>query len=192
VDAIDLGRRVVVYGPSGSGKTTVGRLLATKLGLPFVELDAVVHAHPGWKDLTRDEFRHEVTALLATYADGWVFDGNYHAHVSDMLLPHTDAVVLLRLPFPVVYARLVARTLRRGYANAELWNGNRESLRQAFLTRDSMLLWGITAWRAHRRRTAHALATIPHGRVYELRSTRAVRELVAAVADRDGAARLAR
>ena len=47
--AIDLGRRVVVYGPSGSGKTTVGRLLATRLQVPFVELASCavyrVYAH---------------------------------------------------------------------------------------------------------------------------------------------------
>jgi adenylate kinase family enzyme len=177
---IDLGRRVVVYGPSGSGKTTVGRVLATRLQVPFVELDAVFHARPGWQDLSRDEFRGEVTALLAACPDGWVFDGNYD-HVRDLLLPRADSVVWLRLPFPVVYARLVARTLRRGYANAELWGGNRESLRQAFLSRDSMLLWGLTAWRPHHRAAARALATLPHGPVYELRSRRAVRTFLADV-----------
>jgi len=179
---IDLGRRVVVYGPSGSGKTTVGRALATRLQVPFVELDAVFHARPGWQDLSSEEFRHEVAALLATHADGWVFDGNY-GDVRDLVLPRADSVVWLRLPFPVVYARLVSRTLRRAIVNAELWNGNRESLRQAFLSRDSMLLWGITAWRPHHRAAAVALATLPHGPVYELRSPRAVRSFLASVVD---------
>jgi adenylate kinase family enzyme len=180
VRAIDLGRRVVVYGPSGSGKTTVGRFLAARLNVPFVELDAVFHARPGWQDLSREEFRREVAALLAAHADGWVFDGNYD-HVRDLLLPRADSVVWLRLPFPVVYARLVSRTLRRGYANAELWNGNRETLRQAFFSRDSMLLWGLTAWRSHHRAAARALATLPHGPVYEVRSPRAVRTFLAGV-----------
>jgi adenylate kinase family enzyme len=182
VRTIDLGRRVVVYGPSASGKTTVGRVLATRLHVPFVELDGVFHARPDWQDLSREEFRREVTALLTTHADGWVFDGNYD-FVRDLVLPLADSVVWLRLPFPVVYARLVLRTLRRAIGNAELWNGNRESLRQTFLSRDSMLLWGVTAWRAHHRAAARALATLPHGPLYELRSPRAVRKFLASVVD---------
>jgi adenylate kinase family enzyme len=180
VQPIHLGRRVVVYGPSGSGKTTVGRLLAERLHVPFVELDAVFHAHPNWQDLSRDEFRHEVQTLLAKHTDGWVFDGNYDP-VRDLLLTRADSVVWLRLPFPIVYSRLVWRTLSRAVVNAELWNGNRETLRQAFLSRDSMLLWGITAWRAHHQAAANALATLPHGPVYELRSPRAVRMFLQAV-----------
>jgi adenylate kinase family enzyme len=182
VHTIDLGRHVVVYGPSGSGKTTVGRLLAARLQVPFTELDAVFHARPGWHDLSREELRGEVAALLAAHPDGWVLDGNYD-HVRDLVLPRTDSVVWLRLPFPVVYARLVSRTLRRAIVSAELWNGNRETLRQTFLSRDSMLLWGVTAWRAHHRAAERALATLPHGPVYELRSPRAVRRFLDALAD---------
>ena len=64
---IDLGRRVVVYGPSGSGKTTVGQILATRLRVPFVELDAVFHARPGWQDLSREEFRRERRRFLGEH-----------------------------------------------------------------------------------------------------------------------------
>jgi adenylate kinase family enzyme len=191
VGALHLGRRIAIYGPSGSGKTTVGRELATLLGVPFVELDAVFHARPGWQDLSREEFRREVIALLAAHSDGWVFDGNYD-HVRDLVLPRTDSVVWLRLPFRVVYPRLVARTLRRGYANAELWGGNRETLRQALFSRDSMLLWGITAWRPHHRAAARAFATLPHGSVHELRSPRAVRRFLAGVQAASVAAPVAR
>ncbi len=188
---IDLGRRVVVYGPSGSGKTTVGRILATRLRLPFVELDAVFHSRPGWQDLSREELRREVTSLLATHPDAWVFDGNYD-FVRDLLLPRADSVVWLRLPFPVVYARLASRTLRRAIVNAELWNGNRETLRQTFLSRDSMLLWGVTAWRAHHRAAERALARLPHGPVYELRSPRAVRRFLEDVTDASSRAKCER
>jgi adenylate kinase family enzyme len=187
VASTDLGRRVVVLGPSGSGKTTVGRALAERLGVPHVELDALFHARPRWQDLSRDEFRHAVARLLAAHADGWVVDGNYHGHVGDLVLPRADAVVVLRLPFRVVYPRLVRRTLARGWRKAELWNGNRETLRQAFFSRDSMLLWGVTAWRAHHRATARALATLPHGPVHALRSARAVGAFLASVADARGA-----
>lgn len=37
----------MIVGPMGSGKTTVGRLLAIRLGLPFVDNDAVLEEHAG-------------------------------------------------------------------------------------------------------------------------------------------------
>ena len=33
---------IFLYGPPGSGKSTIGRILAFRLGLPFVDLDAVI------------------------------------------------------------------------------------------------------------------------------------------------------
>src|SRR5438093_8405952 len=40
-------RRVSVVGGSGSGKTTTGRAIADRLGVPFVETDALHWTHPG-------------------------------------------------------------------------------------------------------------------------------------------------
>ena len=175
-----IGPHVAVYGHSGSGKSTLGRRLSEALGVPYVELDAIFHAHPNWVDLERDEFRARVSELLEANPAGWVIDGNYSA-VRDLILPRADTVVWLRLPFRVVYPRLARRTVVRSFQGAELWNGNRESLRQTFLTRDSMLLWGITSWRRTIRHTRRDLQTIPHqAQVIELTSARAVQELLRA------------
>lgn len=62
-------RRISLVGVSGSGKSTDGRRLATSLGLPFVELDAIFH-QAGWRDLPTDEFRTRVRDAVAT--DAWV------------------------------------------------------------------------------------------------------------------------
>lgn len=172
-----LGRRIVVYGASGSGKTTVGRALGEALDLPFVELDAIFHAQPGWVDLPTGEFRARVTEVLAAHTDGWVIDGNYGV-VRDLILAQADTAIWLRLPFRTVYWQLCKRTLRRTKSGEELWNGNRETWRQLF-SRDSMLVWGITSWRQTARTTREALRTIPHGaRVIELRSPDAAAALV--------------
>lgn len=180
MEPLRIGPRVSIYGNSGSGKTTLGRELGEMLGVPYVELDAVFHANPNWADLSREEFRGRVGEFLEANPGGWVLDGNYSV-ARDITLPLADTVVWLHLPFRVVYPRLARRTVVRSFQHAELWNGNRETLRQTFLSRDSMLLWGVSSWRKSIANTGKDLATIPHrAKVYELCSTRAVREFVAA------------
>ena len=183
---IAVGPKIAIYGPSGSGKSTLARVLGKKLGLPVVELDAIFHAYPNWVDLDRAEFREAVTALLGEHPDGWVMDGNY-GMVRDLILTRADTAIWLRLPFRTVYRRLAWRTISRSVVNAELWNGNRESLKQTFLTSDSMLWWGIKSWRPTIRRTREDLRTIPHqARVIVLRNPRQVSRLVSLAARGDG------
>jgi adenylate kinase family enzyme len=117
-------RRVSVVGSPGSGKTTFGRRLASRLDVPFVELDAIFH-QPDWNDLPSDIFRTRVCEALA--GDRWVVDGNYSA-VQDLVWQAADTVVWLDLPRRVVMRRVAARTLRRAITRERLWNGNREPL----------------------------------------------------------------
>lgn len=71
---------IVLVGPMGAGKSVVGALLARRLGLPFMDLDALLEAEAGARiaDLFRDEgeaaFRARERALLARClaADGQV------------------------------------------------------------------------------------------------------------------------
>ncbi|MEP6870940.1 MAG: AAA family ATPase [Anaerolineaceae bacterium] len=176
--AILLGPKIAIYGASGSGKSTLARALGEKLAIPVVELDAIFHAHPNWVDLEREEFREKVTAKLLEHPDGWIFEGNY-GMVRDLVLAQADTAIWLRLPFHTVYRRLVWRTISRSVTGGELWNGNKESLRQTFLTTDSMLWWGIKSWRSTARKTHEALETIPHhAPVIVLRSPKRVTRLV--------------
>ncbi len=46
-----------LYGPPGSGKSTIGRLLAERLEMPFIDLDAIIEATA--KQLIRDIFAAE-------------------------------------------------------------------------------------------------------------------------------------
>ena len=176
----DLGRRICVYGPSGSGKSTLSRALGQKLGLPVIELDAIFHSRPNWDDLSTEEFRAAVEARLREHPGGWVVDGNY-SPVRDLILPSAGTVVWLRLPWRVVYPRLVKRTIRRVWTRELLWGVNREAgLGQIFKPKESMLWAGIQLWRAHQHKTLQALATIPHSAiVIELRSPSAVRRFIA-------------
>jgi hypothetical protein len=59
-------------------------------------------------------------------------------------------VIWLNYDFPTVLWRALARTLRRAITREELFAGNRESLRMAFLSRESLLWWVLMTY--HRRR----------------------------------------
>lgn len=175
---VPVGRRIAVFGPSGAGKSTVSRELGSRLSLPVLELDAVFHASPNWVDLEPDEFRRRITSFLDSHPEGWVMDGNY-SQVRDLVLARAQAAVWLNLPFTTVYPRLAWRTISRSVAGAELWNGNRESLRQTFLSRDSMLVWGVISWRRHHRSIRETLLALPPTVTpYVLRTPGQVRYLV--------------
>ncbi|MGH2633128.1 MAG: shikimate kinase [Tepidiformaceae bacterium] len=174
-------RRVVVYGNSGAGKSTLGRALAGRLGLPYIELDAIYHSRPNWDDLSPDELRVRVREVLAENPDGWVIDGNYSA-ARDIILPLADTAIWLKLPFRIVYVRLWKRTLGRRRRHELLWGTNRESMRDLFFSRESILLWGVTHWRTSQHATTRDLATIPHtAKVITLRSPRQVDALLSRV-----------
>jgi adenylate kinase family enzyme len=165
-----------VFGQSGSGKTTLARRIGVRLGVPAVELDSLYHQR-NWQPTPDDEFRAKVRAKLDTLDaefGGWIVDGNYRV-IREVTLPRAEAIVRLRLPFRVVYPRLLWRTLSRSWRRQELWNGNHESFRLAFTSRESILLWGISHWRAHTRNLDEALRTIPHAApIIELRSAKEV------------------
>ena len=95
---------------SGNGKTTLGKELARRLDVPFVELDALVHG-PNWVETPDDELRAAIEPVLA--ADGWVIDGAYRGKLGDLVLRSADVVVWLDLPIRVWLPRLLRRTVRR-------------------------------------------------------------------------------
>lgn len=140
--------RVAVVGTSGAGKTALARRLAAVLDAPHVELDAL-HWGPAWTPAPTPVFRARVAHAVA--APRWVCDGNYRA-VRDLVWARATAVVWLDYGLAVVMRRVLGRTLRRGLRREALWAGNRESLRQAFLSRDSILWWALSTWADRRRR----------------------------------------
>lgn len=134
-------RRVSVVGTSGSGKSTLSRMLAKRLNVPYVELDAFMH-QPGWQPRPDAEFLDEVEE--ATSKPGWVVDGNYRRFVIEgPVWNRADTVVWLDLPRRTVMRRVIVRTVRRAVTREVLWNGNREPLSN-FLSLDpekNIIVW---------------------------------------------------
>ena len=142
-------KRVAIIGSaSGNGKTTFGRALAERLGLPFVELDALHHG-PNWTEATADELEAKVEPIVAT--EGWVIDGAYMGKLGHLVVGNADTIVWLDQPLWVWLPRLVRRTIARIIRREELWNGNRESIRMSFLSGDSVIWFALrNNWRRRR------------------------------------------
>jgi adenylate kinase family enzyme len=134
-------RRALVAGAPGSGKTTIGRLLASTLGVPHIEIDALFHG-PGW--VPRPQFESDVRAFAAT--EGWVTEWLYAA-VRELLVDQADLMVWLDLPRWTVMRQVIARTISRRRRREILWNGNIEPPLHTFFTdRDHIVRW---AWRTY-------------------------------------------
>jgi adenylate kinase family enzyme len=164
-------RRVaIIASASGNGKTTLGREVARRLDVPFLELDALVHG-PNWVETPDDELRALVEPVVAS--DGWVIDGTYRSKLGDLVLAGADTVVWLDLPIWIWLPRLVRRTLRRIRGDELLWNDNTESYRTAFWGSESLVGFALRMHFSRRRRYPRQLASFP---VVRLRTRRQVRE----------------
>ncbi len=168
--------RIAVVGTTCAGKTTVAKRLAEQHGIPHVELDAL-HWGPGWSEPTAEEFRARVEEALS--AESWVADGAYHGKLGDLVVEKADLVVWLDPPLATVLRRLGARTVRRVRSGEELWGGNRETWRGAFLSRDSLFVWALTTHRPRRARYEERLAKYD---LVRLRSERDTEEWLARLA----------
>lgn len=171
--------RFIIVGTSGSGKSTLAEALASELAIPRIELDAL-HWLPNWVERDDEGFRQLVAE--ATAGDRWVVDGNYSV-VRDILWPRATDIVWLNMGRMTVFTRVLKRTLRRSITREKLWAGNTESLRKAFFSRDSILLWSLTTYGKNvakytRLRQEPAFA---HLRWHEVRSARDAQRLLQSV-----------
>jgi len=156
--------------------------LAQRRALPHVELDAL-HWEPHWTPAATEVFRERVAEALS--GDGWVTDGNYHV-VRDIVWGRGDTLIWLDYTLPLILWRLLKRGVWRASTGAELWNGNRETFRGQFLSRDSLFLWALKTYHRRRREYPELLAKPEHAHlaVIRLRSPRATRRWLANVSGR--------
>ncbi|HTG93145.1 MAG TPA: hypothetical protein VL866_11190 [Pyrinomonadaceae bacterium] len=150
-------KRVAIVGTSCSGKTTFAKELARKLNKKHVELDAI-NWLPGWTPRPDADFKELVEKAISE--DEWIIDGNY-SRVRDLVWERATTLIWLNYSFPIVMYRALSRTLKRAVNRQVLYSGNRESLRMAFLTKDSILLWVLKTYHRRRREYTRMLLTDP-------------------------------
>lgn len=164
--------RIAIIGTTGAGKTTLARELAGRAGCHCCELDAI-NWQPNWTELEPAELVRRVGDIVD--CDRWVVEGNY-ACVRPLIWQRADTLIWLDYSFPVIFGRLLKRTIRRNVTREDLWSGNRESLGRT-LSRQSILLWCIKSYGMRRRQYSQGLADPAHGhlRVLRFRHPREVR-----------------
>ncbi|TLD69883.1 toxin [Phragmitibacter flavus] len=142
--------RVVVVGCSCAGKSTFGDRLADILKCPRMELDALYWG-PDWTPRLPEIFQD--TMRKGASGERWVADGNYKL-VREVLWQRATMIVWLNYRFPRVFSQGLRRTVARVFLRKELWNGNRESFRGSFMSKDSILVWMVTTFSKRRRELA--------------------------------------
>ncbi len=170
-------RRIVVFGTTGSGKSTLAERLAARTGLRLVELDALFRGR-GWQPAPLELFRHRVER--ETRDDSRIVVGNY-GQVWELVWQPADTLVWLDQPLPVVMARLLRGSVRRAAPKEELWGtGNRETWRNSFLSRHSILLWALKTHRRNREKFALECGLLAgEKRIVRLRNSREVEHFLA-------------
>jgi adenylate kinase family enzyme len=149
-----------VIGTSASGKSTFSAVLAERIAVPRVELDPLYWGRD-WTPKPKQEFLKLIDE--ATTTERWVVDGNYGS-AREHLWPKANVIIWLNYGMATVLWRGLKRTVARALSRQELWHGNRESFRKAFLSRESILVWIVTTHQRRRRE----LASLKQSGVYGL------------------------
>ena len=144
-------QRINIVGSTGAGKSTFAKQLAYKLGHPCIALDELFWG-ANWTPRPHDVFVADVNIALSQ--PSWVCDGNY-GNLKQMIWPRMDTMVWLDYAFPLVMWRVTKRALTNLIHHNTICNGNHDSWRRAFLSKDSVIFWSLTSF--HRRRRKYLL-----------------------------------
>lgn len=141
-------KRINVIGTSGSGKSTFSRMLATTLGYPYIEMDAMFW-QPNWQESSDEAFFAKLESCLSQ--DSWVLDGNYNRTV-DIKWVNIDQVIWIDYPFSRTVYQAVKRAFLRSVTKTELWDntGNIETFGKSFFSRDSIIIWTLKTYKRNR------------------------------------------
>ena len=165
-------KRIAVIGTTGAGKSTLAKILSKRLNIPYVELDAL-YWEPGWQEADPFVFLNRVEDAIA--GEAWVTAGNYRL-VQHAIWEKAEAVIWLDFPLHILFWRLLMRTVRRGWTQEELWNGNRETFwwHLKLWSQDSLFHWLFkTYWR--RKKEIPMLLSLPgyeHLKIYHFKHPR--------------------
>jgi adenylate kinase family enzyme len=170
--------RIAIIGCGGSGKSRLARALGDMLGITPVHLDGLYYERD-WKPLDKEQFAALQRDLVA--APRWIIDGNYASSLP-IRLEVADTVVFLDLPAWACLWGIIQRRLRHG-------GGQHDAIGVYDRVTWNFIRY-IAGYRKQMAPRVHQLVVGHAGdaQVVVLRSRRAARRYLAAVAARSAAA----
>ncbi len=162
------GRRIAVLGTSGCGKTFVAKRLAEVLEVTYICNDSIYWG-PNWTESPLDQRLAEYDR--STRAQEWTFDGNVDgwSDKGPVILQRADTLIWLDLPRLQVFSQVLGRSIRRAWTKEPMWHNNRESWRQSFFSRESILLWSMQTYTQRRKKYAALFADPTYSHLNRIR-----------------------
>lgn len=137
-------KRIFIVGSSASGKTTLAKQLGEIFNLPVYDLDQYYWL-PAWQTVAFATFQTRVNAILAE--ELWIISGNY-PEVQSLILAKADMLIWLDYSFFRCLYQGFRRSILRAFSHELCCNGNQETLKQIFFSRNSLPLWIVKSyWR---------------------------------------------
>ena len=175
--------KINVIGTSGSGKSTFSKEIASTLKIPYIEMDKLFWG-PNWYWPSDAEFFPRVEE--ACKQPSWVLDGNYTRTIP-IKWQEIDLVIWLDYSFPTTLWQAIKRATVRAWTQQELWEGtgNRESFRNSFFSKKSIIWWTITQHGPVRRKYELMMETgkYEHIKFVRIRSHTEAREFLRKLAN---------
>jgi len=158
--------RAKVIGTSGSGNDV--RPVPRRAARAPIHRDGSHFLGTDWKEPPDEEFIPQVERIVDQ--SRWVLDGNY-SRTTPVKWRRVQLVVWLDMSFARTLFRVSTRCVQRSLTQTELWpgTGNRETLRKAFLSRKSIILWAIKTFRRNRQRCSKIMGSQEYDHVWFVR-----------------------
>ncbi|EPL9568128.1 adenylate kinase [Providencia rettgeri] len=152
--------KINIIGTSGSGKSTLCRRLALLLNVPAIELDSLYWL-ANWQGSTDDALNQKLNTALTDAASGWVLDGNY-TRTQPIKWKEVDMVIWVDYSLPRTLYQSISRTISRIRSGQELWEntGNKESCKNSFFSRNSIILWLLKTYYPNKERNLKHMTNI--------------------------------
>jgi adenylate kinase family enzyme len=159
-------RRIIIIGTSCSGKSTLAKTLSNKLGIVHYELDHYFWKEH-WTESTKEEFTKKVKDIIEE--KNWVICGNY-SKVREIIWSKATDIIWLDYPFQLVLFRSIKRSFIRSLKKEKVCNGNIETFKQSFFSKESIILWVIKTYKRRKNEYPILLKEFDNKRIFRLRN----------------------
>lgn len=141
-------KKIMICGSIGAGKTTLAKALSKKLNIAHTELDSVYWL-PGWQMRPAEQMQELINKT--TSVDRWIICGNFNAF-KELTRDRADTIIWLDYPFLICFWQALKRSIRNIKTHQKCCNGNQDTWRRLFFSKNSILLWLIRTFRRRNKR----------------------------------------